>query len=199
MKRFRDPRTGPFEAVLRRGSADEIDTLLRDRHEYWSALVYEQEQESSSEPEKEKKKQKEKNAKYTLPFLIVGSLYLVWLFFNLFMSLGPIALLYAGAVLLFFLLALGTFKMYGISAEQELKMSSLIPEVHDAKSRYRKMMQGGCLQCGYELTGCRDAMPVVPEGSLGPRRCPECAAYWPLVPEPTPEEMHKWHRSWFRR
>ncbi|MEZ6232821.1 MAG: hypothetical protein R3B68_01410 [Phycisphaerales bacterium] len=41
-----------------------------------------------------------------------------------------------------------------------------------------------CVACGYDVSTIPDAVP--PESirgmHIGPRRCPECAAQWPLVP-----------------
>lgn len=44
-----------------------------------------------------------------------------------------------------------------------------------------------CPDCEYDLTGCPEAIePGWVEGvSIGPRRCPECSAPWPLLPPPS--------------
>jgi hypothetical protein len=45
-------------------------------------------------------------------------------------------------------------------------------------------IRGVCVGCGYDLAGLQDAIPRerVGSASIGPRRCPECAADWPRVP-----------------
>lgn len=44
-----------------------------------------------------------------------------------------------------------------------------------------------CCNCQYPLAGVPDAIPsrILQGVEVGPRRCPECGAPWPLVPPPT--------------
>ncbi|GAB5495234.1 MAG: hypothetical protein Phyf2KO_03140 [Phycisphaerales bacterium] len=65
-------------------------------------------------------------------------------------------------------------------------------------SVYSSQANGRCHDCGYDISGCYDAIPSDLDLGAGPERCPECASFWPMVPEPTPVEMHRWHKTWFR-
>ena len=64
---------------------------------------------------------------------------------------------------------------------------------------HKIIAEGRCVECQYDVSGCRDEFEITSSAALGPRRCPECGALWPRVPAPTPDEMHRWHRSWFVR
>lgn len=50
--------------------------------------------------------------------------------------------------------------------------------------RTRTLRDRTCASCDYELSGHDDAIPPTALGGwkIGPRRCPECGALWPLVP-----------------
>jgi ribosomal protein L34E len=45
-----------------------------------------------------------------------------------------------------------------------------------------------CPHCAYDLRGLDPGFPEIP--IAGPEICPECAHAWPLVPPPTPNEIH---------
>lgn len=51
----------------------------------------------------------------------------------------------------------------------------------------RALKQRSCPDCGYDLRGTpRGIDPSVLGLDIGPRRCPECGARWPLLPPPAP-------------
>lgn len=58
------------------------------------------------------------------------------------------------------------------------------------KSRIFGMLHGHCPQCRHDLSTL-----TAENSSAGPRRCPECGSHWPLVPPPTPKELHLLQQS----
>jgi hypothetical protein len=100
-------------------------------------------------------------------------------------------LLFTGAYALLFLAMLvlrasGYTLLVIVSASIGVLVADLSAIKRLVRRARRALENGDCPDCGYELSGARGFVLPDAEGdlNLGPPRCPECGAPWPLLPPP---------------
>lgn len=187
MRRFRDPRTGPFERAFRTSELSVATDLLNDRHAYWSrALLQRESEKDEAWPEDHDLKgwvriDRSPTVQFVVAVIAITAMVLF---------LHPVSML------LFVVVGLEVLKHYLKARARKNPANRLLESKLDLYSRIRR---GQCLDCAYDLTGCPNELRIESDHPIGPRLCPECASFWPRLPEPTPDEMHRWHKAWFRR
>jgi len=92
---------------------------------------------------------------------------------------------------------LGITVAFLIFEKLQKKKASLLTGVNNLATQ-KLRLKHECPDCGYDLSGCRDAIETDAAHRVGPERCPECGAIWPLVLDATPDEITRWHRRWFK-
>ena len=98
------------------------------------------------------------------------------LVFGLFFWIG------SRALQLFYLVVLSLSLVTMYARNRNLRM------LRRTKNRF---LERHCPDCDYDLSASHADPPLDPESlgiNLGPRHCPECGAFWPLVPPETPPQ-----------
>lgn len=186
MRRGRDPRTGPFEEAVRTGNGQRAQEALQERLAYWQSF----------DAKKAEQKEEEAIGSATLVGLLLSdALLTIGILLGIFGFaaagvLGYIAILIGVPVVVVVL------AMVVMNAFRKKKASFLSSMNNLRAQQIRQKLE--CPGCGYDLSGCRDAVGIESAHRVGPERCPECGNAWPLVLDATPNEIALWHRGWFR-
>lgn len=188
MSRDRDPRTGPFERAIRSVDLGEARSVLKHRHVYWSGVF------DSNTGEQPKESEGPGLFAVAAMVAIDGSLYL-GLLFGVIGIVVVASALHVFAAIVATILVLGMFVAFG---SYRVRQARRFIQSGMNRRLFELCIRGECPKCGYDLSKSRDEMELDSGVPLGPRRCPECGAFWPLVPDPTPAELSRWHRGWFR-
>jgi hypothetical protein len=186
VRRHRDPRVGVFELAMRSGDRAAAEQVLAVRHEYWIST-----QSQTDHEESENTKHVGANA-----ILFAEVPFYIGITLGMLGFAAVAAFLNVILLLLVFPIALG----WGISklTTRARNVRTKFDSVNGA-GLFKIIAEGRCIDCQYDITGCNDEFEIGSSVALGPRRCPECGTFWPRVPGPTPDEMHRWHQSWFIR
>lgn len=187
MRRFRDPRTGPFDAAIKTGRSDDAVEILKHRHSYWSGLIEENQRQSTDTADQDEIGIKEAFSFVTEGFgclAVIAALLGFTAITTILLSVALIALIPVGLIL---------FAGWAAMTARSVSM------FRRSFRSYSSQVKGLCLECGYDNSGCDDAIQAEIDHGSGPELCPECATRWPGIPAATPQEMHRWHKAWFRR